>query len=144
MPVSSTTQDGQRTDLQQPATGHRTRTLTVLQVLAVLSLLSLAFQFVTAGELVSHPNASPDIHGAGAIILHIITGLTTVAAAVHWRKRRTSLWPTAIAALVFVLSFVQAAIGDSGAMWAHVPGALVLTVGAVWVAAWSFGRSARR
>lgn len=110
----------------------------------MLSLVSLAFQFVTAGELVAHSGASPDVHGGGAIVLHVITGLTTLAAAMHWRKRHTAVWPALVAGLVFVFSFVQAALGDIGAMWAHVPGALVLTVGAVWVAAWSFGRAARR
>lgn len=144
MPASSTTQYGQRTDLQDSTTGRKTASLIFLQVTAIASLLSLAFQFLTAGELVSHPHASPDVHGGGAIILHVLTGLTTLAAGMHWRKRGTSPWPTVVAALVFVLSFVQAEIGDSGVMWAHVPGALVLTVGAVWVAAWAFGRGARR
>lgn len=144
MPVSSTTRNDDRTDLQRPAHPTRTRTSALLQVTAVLTLLVLAFQFVTAGALVSHPGASPDIHGAGAIVLHLITALTTVAAALHWRKRHTPAWPTVVAALVFVFSFVQAAIGDIGVMWLHVPGALVLTVGAVWLTAWSFSRSARR
>lgn len=124
--------------------GRRTRTLTALQVMSVLTLLSLAFQFVTAGELLTHRTVSPDVHGGGAIVLHVISGLTVVAAGLHWLKRATSLWPTVIAAAVFVLSFVQAAVGDERMMWAHVPGAMLLTVGAVWVAAWSFGRGARR
>jgi len=135
-----------RTDTQHSAlhiTGQQTRTLVAFQVLAVFSVLSLAFQFVTAGELVAHRGASTDVHGAGAIILHVITGLTAIAAGLHWRARRTHRWPMAVAALVFVFSFIQAAIGDLGVMWAHVPGALVLTVGAVWVAAWSFSRGAR-
>jgi hypothetical protein len=67
-----------------------------------------------------------------------------IAAAAHWRIRRTSVWPTVVAVVVFLLSFVQAEIGDMGVMWAHVPCALVLTTGSVWVAAWSFGRGARR
>jgi hypothetical protein len=105
-----------------------------------LTLACLAFQFVTAGVLISRPGASADIHGGGAIVLHVLAGLTAVAAVVHWRKRHTGRWPSVIAALVFLFSFVQAAIGDSGVMWLHVPGALVLTVGAVWLTAWSFGR----
>lgn len=123
--------------------GQRTRTLTALQVMSVLTLLSLAFQFVTAGELLTHHAVSPDMHGGGAIVLHVITGVTMVVAGLHWRKRATIPWPTIVAAAVFVLSFVQAAVGDEHMMWAHVPGSLVLTVGAVWVAAWSFSRGAR-
>jgi hypothetical protein len=31
-------------------------------------------------------------------------------------------------------------LGDAGNLSAHVPGALVLTVGTVWVTAWAFQR----
>ena len=47
-------------------------------------------------------------------------------------------WPAALAAAVFVLTFVQAALGSSGPITTHVPLALVVTVGVVWLAAWSF------
>ena len=47
-------------------------------------------------------------------------------------------WPVAVSANVLVAGFVQAAVGEAGNMSAHVPGALVLTVGTVWVTAWAF------
>ena len=41
-----------------------------------------------------------------------------------------------VAAVVFVLTFVQAWTGSYAPLAVHVPGAIVLTVGSVWVAAW--------
>lgn len=124
--------------------GRRTRTLTALQVMSVLTLLSLAFQFATAGQLLTHRAVSVDVHGGGAIVLHVISGLTVVAAGLHWLKRAHDPVADRDRGTGVLLSFVQAAVGDERMMWAHVPGAMVLTVGALWVAAWSFGRTARR
>jgi hypothetical protein len=45
-----------------------------------------------------------------------------------------------VSAAVFVTGFVQAALGEAENMTAHVPGALVLTVGTVWVTAWALRR----
>ena len=49
-----------------------------------------------------------------------------------------------LAVVVFVLSFVQAYYGDHTNLKIHVPGAMVLTVGIVWITAWSFTRAVRR
>jgi hypothetical protein len=122
----------------------RTATLTAVQVTAVLTLLAVAFQFVTAGELLANHPGVLEVHGGGAIALHVISGLTVVAAALHWRRRGITVWPAVLAAVLFVLTFIQAELGDRGVMWAHVPCAMILTVGVVWLVVWSFGRSARR
>ncbi|GAB3270573.1 hypothetical protein [Arthrobacter pigmenti] len=121
-----------------------TATLRALQVAAVASLLAVVYQFVTAGKVFSGSMAALDLHGAGAIAVHVIFGLTSVAAAAHWRIRQAPVWPAVVAAVVFVLSFAQAYLGTGQTLWAHVPGALVLTIGVVWVTSWSFSRSARR
>ena len=66
---------------------------------------------------------------------HPTIGLLLLAAVLH--ARRTRVWvPAALAAGVFVLTFVQAALGSSGSIATHVPLALVITVGTVWLAAW--------
>ncbi len=115
--------------------------LRALRVLAVLTVVSLAFQFVTAGQL--FPEGGPEeVHAGGAVALHVLSGLTAVAAFLHRRRTGTALWPVVLAAVVLVLTFVQAATGGRETLWVHVPGAMVLTVGAVWVAAWSFSRGA--
>ena len=125
---------------EQPAS--TATTLRVLQVLSALSVANLAFQFVTAGEL--FPDGGPEeLHATGAIVLHVLTGLTAVAAGLHWRVSRGPVWPTLLAAVVFVLSFVQAYFGGRETLYIHVPGALVLTIGAVWVLAWSFTHGSR-
>jgi hypothetical protein len=127
-----------RTSSRAPAASG---TLRALQVLAVLTLLSLAFQFVTAGQL--FPEGGPEeVHAGGAVALHVLSGLTAVAAFLHRRRTGTALWPVVLAAVVFVLTFVQAATGGRDTLWVHVPGAMVLTIGAVWVAAWAFTRAA--
>ena len=117
--------------------------LRAVQVLAVLSVLNLVLQFVTAGELFGRGEGPEGLHSAGAIALHVVTGLLTIAAGLHWNATRGPLWPTILAGVTFVLSFVQAYVGGRSTLYIHVPGALVLTVGAVWVLAWSFSASAR-
>ena len=117
-------------------------TLRGLQVFAALAVLNLVFQFITAGEL--FPRGGPEEwHSWGAIVLHVLTGLTAIAAGLHWRATRGPVWPTVLAVVVFVLTFVQAYDGDRDTLWIHIPGAVVLTIGSVWVLAWSFTSAAR-
>jgi hypothetical protein len=114
-----------------------------LQLSAVLTVLGLAFQFVTAGEL--FPEGGPEeLHAGGAIVLHVLSGLTAVAAVLLWRRVGTPTWVPVLAGVVFVLTFVQAATGGRSTLWVHVPGALVLTVGAAWLTAWAFSATAQR
>jgi hypothetical protein len=121
----------------QPATTLRRG----LQVAAVLTVLSVAFQYVTAGQL--FPNGGPEsLHANGAIALHVLSGLTAIAAVLLWRRGGVAVRMPALAGVVFVLTFVQAATGGRDTLWIHVPGAMVVTVGAVWVAVWAFNRSA--
>jgi hypothetical protein len=115
--------------------------LTTVRVLAVLTVVNLLWQFVTAGQL--FPRGGPaELHSAGALVLHVLSGLTAIAALAYWRLRGAPLWPGVLAAVVFVLSFVQAYYGDRSTLYIHVPGAMILTIGAVWVAAWSLTRAA--
>ncbi|QXG77618.1 hypothetical protein KUM42_09040 [Modestobacter sp. L9-4] len=114
-----------------------------LQVAAMLTLLSVGFQYVTAGQL--FPRGGPEeLHAGGAIVLHVLSGLTAVAAVLLWRRGGCSVRMAVLAGVVFVLTFVQAATGGRDTLWVHVPGAMVVTVGAVWVAVWSFSRPADR
>lgn len=108
-----------------------------LPVSAALTVVVLAVQFVTAGPLVSPAGGNLSLHQASAIVLHVVSGLTALAAVLHQRATDGPWWPSALAAVVFAATFVQAATGGFDTLWAHVPGAMVLTVGAVWVAAWS-------
>ena len=110
-------------------------TLRPVQAAAVLSVLVLFWQFLSAGRVLVGEDALGG-HGAGAIALHVTTGLLLGATVLHGRRTRV-WWPAALAAAVLVLTFVQAALGSAGSIVTHVPLALVITVGTVWLAAWS-------
>ncbi len=114
-------------------------TLRAVQGTAALALLVLLWQFVSAGRIMIGEDATGG-HGAGAIALHATTGLLLLATVLHGRRTQV-WWPAALAGAVFVLTFVQAALGSSGSITTHVPLALVLTVGTAWLAAWSFRSS---
>ncbi|RZT86636.1 hypothetical protein EV383_3533 [Pseudonocardia sediminis] len=118
-------------------TSRAVTVLRTLQVASVLTVLNLAVQFVTAGEM--FPGGGPeDIHATGAITLHVFTGVVAIAAIAWFRPLGGALWPAVLASLVFVASFVQAYYGARDSLGIHIPGAMLLTVGAVWILAWSF------
>jgi len=111
-------------------------TLRPVQAAAALSVLVLFWQFLSAGRMLVGEDAVGG-HGAGAIALHVTTGLLLAATVLHGRRTRV-WWPAALAAAVFVLTFVQAWLGSHDAVAVHVPLALVVTAGTVWLTAWSF------
>jgi uncharacterized membrane protein len=123
-----------------------TAILRTLQVLAALTVLELLVQYLSAGQMLGplHSRTAREIHESGAIVLHVVSGLTAVAAILLWRTRRTSVWPAVLSVAVFVLSFLQAYLGDDETLYLHIPGALVLTVGSVWVLVWSLSPWAAR
>lgn len=114
------------------------RSLLALRYLALLSTLNVLFQGGTAGEVLMRNHEALVLHEAGAIAMHVLTGLATVAAALYWRSARTSPWPAVLAAVVFVASFVQAALGQGSTLYIHVPLALLLLLGSTWLLAWSW------
>jgi hypothetical protein len=122
-----------RTETPRTASGS---TLQWLVIASLASVVALLWQFVTAGQLVTGNDILP-LHAIGAGAVHVTTGLTLVAAVVHWRRTRSDQVVVVGAAVVFVMTFVQAWLGGVGNVAAHVPGALVVTVGVVWLAAWA-------
>jgi hypothetical protein len=111
---------------------------TALRATSVLAVLAILWQGATAGELLMRDRAFLELHQIGAIAVHVLTGLVAVAAFLLWRETRGPRWPLVVSVLVFAASFVQAALGDDATMWAHVPGALVLMLGAGAVLVWAF------
>jgi hypothetical protein len=108
-----------------------------LQATTTLTLLVLAWQFVTAGQMI--PRGGPEeLHATGAIVLHVASGLAVVAAFLVGRAARGPWWPTVLGAVVFALTFLQAWTGSYGPMAVHVPGAILLTVGSAWITAWAW------
>jgi hypothetical protein len=112
-----------------------------LRVVATASVLFIVLQGVTAGEILSRNRMAVSLHYFGAFVVHALTALTAVAAYVMLRQRGGPWWPTAVAAVIFVVGFVQAAVGKAGILAVHVPLAMLLLVGSVLVMGWSFGRT---
>ena len=109
-----------------------------LRVVATLSVLMIVLQGVSAGEILSRNRSAESLHFGGAIVVHVLTGLTALVAVLIARRERGPWWPTAIAVVVFAVGFAQAAIGEAGILAVHVPLAMLLLVGAVTVMLWSF------
>jgi hypothetical protein len=111
--------------------------VTLLRVLATLSVLIIVVQGVTAGEILSRSETALALHSGGAIVVHVVTGLTAIAAFLVVRPTGGPWWPPVLAAVLFAVTFLQAALGSGGVMAVHVPLAMIVLVGAVWVLVWS-------
>jgi hypothetical protein len=142
--MTHSTQAASTIDQRLGAASSSTGLLRAVQVTTVLAVLNLVLQYVTAGQILPRGGPAVGVHAAGAIALHVVTGVLALAAILHARAERGPWWPPVVAVLVFVCTFVQAYFGDEGNLKVHVPGALVLTVGIVWLTAWSFTRAVRR
>ena len=109
-----------------------TAVVRVLQVSTVLAALNVLAQFITAGQL--FPDGGPEeLHAAGAIVLHTFSGIGALAALWLWRRHGAPLLLPALAVVVFAAGILQAAVGGRSTLWVHVPGAMVLTAGVVWL-----------
>lgn len=117
--------------------------LQALRWLALLTTLNVLFQGVTAGELLMKNHAFRELHEGGAVVIHVLSLLTALAALLYWRATRTGLWITVLAAVIFVATFVQAEFGHGRTLYIHVPLAMLLLFGAAWVLAWSWMRPGR-
>lgn len=103
-----------------------------LQLFSGLAVLTVLAQFVTAGQLLA--SGGPLLpHQAGAIVLHAVSGLAAVVAVLLWRRGQIARRLAALAVAVLVLGFVQATVGAYGSLAVHVPGAMLLTAGTVWL-----------
>lgn len=113
------------------------------QIFAALAVVNVLAQFITAGQL--FPDGGPQgLHAAGAIVLHVLTGLAAVAAVLLWRQGRVTITTAVLAVVVFGYTFLQAYWGGYSSLYIHVPGAMLLTVGVVWVLFTSLRRGAPR
>jgi hypothetical protein len=123
------------------ATETATATSTAARALRVVSTLAVVFivlQGVTAGEILSRSKVALSLHFTGAIVVHVFTGLTLIAAFLVMRQGSAPRWPTVLSVVVFIVGFVQAAVGEAGILAVHVPLAMLLLVGAVAVMLSSF------
>lgn len=114
--------------------------LWALRIAALLQTAMLAWEFATAGRLVSADLTVLPLHSWGAIVLHVTAGGQALAAIALWRPGGGPYWPGVVSVVTFALGFVQASLGSSGNIAAHVPTALTLVILVVWVLSWSWTR----
>jgi hypothetical protein len=118
----------------------RTRTLFILaRVFAVATIADIALLFVTAGRLVQKDEWE-EIHGTGAIILHVVSGFLALALIALAAGRRAPGWPAGLAVVLFGYSFLQAYLGKGRTLYLHIPGALLVVSLSVWLVVWVFLR----
>ncbi len=112
-----------------------------LRVASTLAVVFIVVQGVTAGEILSRSRTALALHAGGAIVVHVLTGLTVIAAFLVMRQGSAPRWPLVLAVVVFIVGFIQAGLGDAGILAVHVPLAMLLLIGAVIVMVSSFWRA---
>ncbi|MEJ5945975.1 hypothetical protein WDZ17_11805 [Pseudokineococcus basanitobsidens] len=112
--------------------------LRALQVGALLGVLSVVWQFVTAGHYLTD-GSWLGAHSGGAVVLHVLTGLAALAA-IWWRVSGGRTWVAVLAVATFALTFLQAWSGDHAPLSVHVPLSLTVVGGTVWLLVASLGR----
>lgn len=111
------------------------RFFALANVAVVIVLFGTAGTLVQAGEL-------KNIHGAAAIVLHVVTGGLMVALAGLAYSRQRGWWAAVVAGVIFAFSFVQAALGEGPTLGVHVPGSLVIVSGTIWLTVWLLSSAA--
>lgn len=114
--------------------------VTVVRACTGLTLLVILYMGATAGEIFTVAQPWLMLHGAGAIVLHVLTGVTVVAVFLVQRASGGSLTPVIVAAAIFVATFLQALAGTIATLWIHFPFAVLITLATAWVHLWSLGR----
>ncbi|MBF8185801.1 hypothetical protein ITP53_08610 [Nonomuraea sp. K274] len=101
-----------------------------LRAAVVLHVVALLFQAVTAGMLLSTPGGR-SLHMASAVALLVVGILHLLAAILVWRPGGGSAAFIVPAALLLVLTVVQAVLGEMGVKTVHLPLGVLLFGGGV-------------
>lgn len=113
-----------------------------VKVMGVVTVLVLGGSYITAGQLVQDHKLE-ELHGSFAVGLHVVTGVFALCLVILAVTSRAHVWAAVLGVLVFAFTFVQAQLGSDDTLYLHIPGALIITVGTVLLAAWSFTARAR-
>jgi hypothetical protein len=117
-----------------PRTSSRPFLLTA-RFFALVTVAVVVVLFGTAGALVQAGELK-EVHGAAAIVLHVVTGGLTVALAGLAYSRGRGWWAAVVAAVIFAFSFVQAALGEEATLRIHIPCSLLIVAGSIWLTVW--------
>lgn len=138
---SETTLNGVRTWAVHPSMLSTSGFILVARIFCVMNLGALAVLFASAG-LVVQDFRGLDVHGFGAIGIHVTSGLLATALVLLAWLSRTGMVAALLAVAMCGFTFLQAWWGSAATLVFHVSGALVLTIISTWLTAWAF--SSRR
>jgi hypothetical protein len=119
--------------LEEPRAERRPRwPWQLFRVVALLELLSLVTQAVTAGQMLGGSSLG-SLHGLGATLVHLFALLLLIAAILVVRPGHGPAWLIAAAAVILVGGGVQSALGGSGVVAAHVPVGVLIIMITTWL-----------
>lgn len=124
-------------------TGQPTRTgaaagVWTLRAGVTVLAASVLLQAITAGEFLGGDASWLSAHGTGSTAVHGSSLIAVLGAILIWRPARGPAWPAHVNVVLFVLTFVQSAVGGSGNLAMHVPLAIVLTLLTGWILVWAW------
>ena len=89
--------------------------------LVAINLGLVALQALSAGFLMSGYTRALTVHAMVAVALELGTLIQAVAGVVLWRRRRVPTWAAGVSIGLFVMVFLQVAVGYQRLYWLHVP-----------------------
>lgn len=115
-----------------------------LRVAGVLFALAVLGQAVLAGMFVTGDVGMLTIHGFNAIVVVVAALLYAVAGIVLARKDRAARRLITLGAVMFLLAFVQIALGGSRVLAVHIPLGVALFAGAAQMVSRAFAYGKER
>ena len=89
--------------------------------LVFINLGLVATQALSAGFLLSGSERAITVHADVAVALQLGTLIQAVIALVLWRRRSIPAWVAGLSSGLFVIVFLQVALGYQKSFWLHVP-----------------------
>jgi len=119
--------------------------LLAMRLVGLVNLGAVSVLFASGGLIVQEQDfRGLDIHGLGAIGVHITSGLLATALILYTWVSKTGALQALLAVTLCGFTFLQAWLGSSMTLAIHITGALVLTVISTWLTAWTFSSRRRR